>query len=78
MNGEHFTNFVRNVLLPHLNPFNGINPRSVVIVDNAAIHHVDQVLVDLIQSQAGAKQVSFHHTLPDLNPAGVFSQVKAS
>lgn len=29
MNGERFTNFVRSVLLPHLNPFNGINPRSV-------------------------------------------------
>ena len=44
---------MRNVLLPHLNPFNGVNPRSVVIMDNATVHHVDQV-VDLVERQAGA------------------------
>ena len=49
MNGERFSEFVRDVLLPHLNPFNGINPRSVVIMDNASIHHVDED-VDLIRS----------------------------
>ena len=26
MNGERFTKFVKDVLIPHLNPFNGINP----------------------------------------------------
>ena len=76
MNGERFSNFVRNVLLPHLNPFNGVNPRSVVIMDNAAIHHVDQV-VDLIERQAGAKLCFLPPYSPDLNPAGVFSQVKS-
>ena len=25
--------------LPQLMPFNGINPRSVVLLDNASIHH---------------------------------------
>ncbi len=40
-----------NDLLPNLLPFNGINPRSV---DNASIHHVDQV-IDLVENQAGAK-----------------------
>ena len=61
MNGERFKNFVRDVLLPHLNPFNGINPRSVVIMDNASIHHVEEV-IDLIEIQAGAKLCFFHHT----------------
>ena len=28
-------------LLPNLLPYNGINPRSVVILDNASIHHVE-------------------------------------
>ena len=77
MNGERFTKFVRNVLLPHLNPFNGVNPRSVVIMDNATIHHVDQV-VDLVEKQAGAKLCFLPPYSPDLNPAeGVFSQVKS-
>ena len=77
MNGEHFTTFVRNVLLLHLNPFNGVNPRSVVIMDNASIHHVDQV-VDLIERQAGAKLCFLPPYSPDLNPAeGVFSQIKS-
>ena len=77
MNGKRFTRFVRDVLLPHLNPFNGINPRSVVIMDNASIHHVEKV-TDLIENQAGAKLCFLPPYSPDLNPAeGVFSQVKS-
>ena len=53
MNGEQFSKFVRNVLLPHLNPFNGVNPRSVVIMDNVA----------------GAKVCFLPPYSPDLNPA---------
>ena len=77
MNGKRFTRFVRDVLLPHLNPFNGINPRSVVIMDNASIHHVEKV-IDLVENQAGAKMCFLSPYSPDLNPAeGVFSQVKS-
>ena len=32
--GEVFHNFVQTHLLPHLMPYNGINPHSVVILDN--------------------------------------------
>ena len=75
-NGEGFSEFVRNSLLPILLPFNNINPRSVVIMDNASIHHVREVS-DLIETQAGAR---LHHLplySPDFNPAeGVFSQMK--
>ena len=42
-NGDRFTHLVRNYLLPILLPFNGINPRSVCIMDNASIHHVEEV-----------------------------------
>ena len=39
-NGEKFTNFVTNCLLPVLL---WRNPRSVVIMENASIHHVDVI-----------------------------------
>ena len=61
---------MRNVLSPHLNRFNGVNPRSVVIMDNAASHHVDQV-VDPIERQAGAKLCLLPLYSLALNPAAV-------
>ena len=36
-------------LLPQLREFNGINPNSLVIMDNCSIHNVQKV-IDLIQS----------------------------
>jgi len=49
MNGIHnvylvegrdiFSNFVDKCLLPCSMPFNGTNPRSVVVMDSASIHH---------------------------------------
>jgi len=77
VNGEKFADFVRNSLLPCLNPFNGINARSVVVMDNASIHHVDEV-TDLIEAQANARLCFLPPYSPDLMPVeGVFSQVKA-
>ena len=69
--------FVENILLPHLLPFNGINLRSIVVMDNASIHHVEEV-TDLIEVQAGAKVCYLPPYSPDLNPVeGIFSQVKS-
>ena len=77
MNGDRFAKFVKDVLLPHLMPFNGINPRSVVIMDNASIHHVEEV-IDLIETQAGAQVMFLPPYSPDLNPVeGIFSQIKS-
>lgn len=77
VNGERFTDFIRTSLLPVLMPFNNINPRSVVIMDNASIHHVQEVS-HLIETQARAKLHFLPPYSPDLNPAeGVFSQVKS-
>ena len=76
VNGEKFEFFIRNYLLPVVMPFNGINPLSVVIMDNASIHHV-QSNVQLIEN-AGAKVLFLPPYSPDLNPLEpVFGKVKA-
>ncbi len=50
--------------------------RSVVVMDNASLHHVHEV-VDLIENQAKAKIIFLPPNSPDLNPAEeVFSKVK--
>ena len=41
--GDLFYDFVERRLLPQLLPFNGINGNSVVIMDNASIHHGPEV-----------------------------------
>ena len=54
VNGEKFEFFVRSCLLPILNEFNCTNPRSVVILDNASIHHIDKVS-KIIEDEAGCR-----------------------
>lgn len=50
VNADVFISFVENALLLILQPFNGSNPCSIVIMDNASIHHVDSVC-QLIKAQ---------------------------
>ena len=77
VNGMRFEQFVPNCLLPLLQPFNWSNERSVVILDNASIHHIDSV-VELIEDNAGARVMFLPPYSPDLNPLEeAFSQVKA-
>ena len=38
-----FFEFVRGSLLPTLQPFDGTNSHSVVVMDNCSIHHVNEV-----------------------------------
>ena len=40
VNGDTFCHFLEYDLCPKLQPFNGVNPNSVVVLDNASIHHV--------------------------------------
>ncbi len=47
VDADLFQDFVDESLLLKLNPFNGINPMSVVVMDNCAIHHVDHVVKSL-------------------------------
>ena len=76
VNGEIFLQFVQRCLLNIIKPFDGNNARSVVVLDNASIHHLDAV-VDLITA-AGALVRFLPPYSPDLNPIEeVFSKVKA-
>ena len=75
VNGDVFENFVRS-LFPILQPFNGSNPSSVVILDNALIHHLEQI-EDKITG-VGALIRFMPPYSPDLMPLEeAFSQVKA-
>ena len=75
VNSETFCTFLEQCLLPHLLPFNGVNPRSVVIMDNASIHHTDSV-VSLIE-EVGALVHYLPPYSPDMNPIEeTFSKVK--
>ena len=66
VNGDRFSHFIRTCLLLLLLPFNNVNPMSVVIMDNASIHHTENN-VQLIEN-TGAKLLFLPPYSPDLNP----------
>ena len=66
VDGDIFLQFVQKCLLNIIHPFHGNNARSVVVIDNASIHHVDTV-VELITA-AGALVRFLPPYSPDLNP----------
>ena len=68
MNGERFEEFLRTTVLPIIQPFNWTNHHSVIVMDNASIHHT-QGVINLIENQAGARLVFLPPYSPDLNPA---------
>ena len=75
VNGDIFYEFARRNLIPQLQPFNGINPHSVVIMDNCSIHHVSEI-VKMIEG-VGAMVHFLPPYSPDYNPIELaFSKVK--
>ena len=66
VDGNKFEEFVRSSLLPVLQPFNASNPNSVIVMDNASIHHVDGVSQLILQT--GALLHYLPPYSPDLNP----------
>ena len=77
VNGTIFLQFIQRCLLNIIKPFNGSNSKSVVVLDNASIHHLSSV-IDLITA-AGALVRFLPPYSPDLNPIEeAFSKVKAS
>ena len=75
VDGDDTYDFVTQCLLPHIQPFDGYNPHSVVILDNASVHHVPEV------SKAIENMGAIVHYLPpyspDYNPIEeLFSKVK--
>jgi len=76
VDGEMFSQFIELNLLPHLLPFNGINPNSIVVMDNASVHYNYKV-AQLIRS-VRALLVYLPPYSPDLNPIEeAFSAVKS-
>ena len=70
VNGDIF-NFVSSSLIPMMMPYNGVNSRSVLIMDNcSSVHHVN--------GRMFATACGYYHTVPpDFNPAEeAFSYVK--
>ena len=76
VDGDMFLHFVQSCLVPILQPFDGTNPRSIVIMDNASIHHVDKVCKAICQTGAILRYLPPYS--PDLQPLEeVFSKVKS-
>lgn len=59
---EHFIGQLSSVL----QPFNGVNPNSVIVLDNASIHHVNSVIEAI--DNTGAIVHFLPPYSPDLNP----------
>ena len=66
VDGEVFQQFLCQCVLPIILPFDGNNPWSVVVMDNASIHHLERVY-DIITG-IGARLVFLPPYSPDLMP----------
>ena len=72
--GDVFEQFVWCSILPHLMPFNGANQHSIVVMDNASIHHVDD-----ITANSGSRSLFLPPYSPDFNPIEeLFSKLKTT
>ena len=74
-NGDKFTDFILGTLIPEMQQFDGSNTRSVLLMDNCAIHHV--ISVREVLSDAGIIILFLPPYSPDLNPMEeLFSYIK--
>ena len=70
-----FYDFVTCHLIPNMHQYDGIAPKSVVILDNCSIHHVTEI-TDLFE-KAGIMVIYLPPYSPDFNPIeSAFSFVK--
>ena len=75
VDGDRFAHFVCHTLLPILQPFHGRSPHSVVVLDNASIHKMHEV-IELL-SGCGVIVKFLPAYSPDLNPIEeVFAEAK--
>ena len=75
--GDQFYDFLQRHLIQYTMPYNGVNPHSVVVLDNCAIHHTSEVTSTL--TEIGV----LVHFLPPYSPdfnliEEAFSKVKTS
>lgn len=76
VNGEIFEQFIVECVLPIILPFDGNNPRSVLVLDNASIHHLERI--EEIIGGVGARIIFLPPYSPDLMPLEeVFAKVKS-
>ena len=76
VNGDVFERFVCECILPIILPFDGNNPRYILEMDNASIHHLERI--EEIITGIGAKILFLPPYSPDLMPLEeVFSKVKS-
>ena len=66
VNGDVFEQFIVERVLPIILPFNGSNPRSILLLDNASIHHLERI--EEIITGVGAKILFLPPYRPDLMP----------
>lgn len=66
VDGERFLLWVKEKLVPVLGNYGQREPRSVVVLDNATVHHVEGI-VEAIE-EAGAKVVYTAAYAPEYNP----------
>jgi len=58
VSSDNFHDFVLSHLIAYLQPFDGHNPHSVVILDNASIHHTGPAVSAIEETGA---LVQFYH-----------------
>lgn len=76
VDGNVFYDFVRSCLIPNMHQYDGIAPKSIVVLDNCSIHHVFEV-TELFQ-QVGIMVIYLPPYSPDFNPIeSTFSYVKS-
>ena len=44
VDGEGFSSYIEQTIIPILQTFNGSNLQSILIMDTAAIHHIEEVI----------------------------------
>ena len=75
VDADKFFDFIRGTLIPNMQPFDGSNSKSIVIMDNCSIHHVEPVK-ELLQD-AGILLIFLPPYSPDYNPIEeTFSSIK--
>ena len=75
VDSDTFCDFIERVLLPHLMPFDGRNPNSVIILGNCSIHH-REIAVQMIRKVGGIVHFLPPYS-PDFNPVEeAFSKIK--
>ena len=63
---DKFADFVRGSLIPNMQPFDGMNHNSIVIMDNCKIHHSN--IVQKLLEDAGILCLYLPPYSPDYNP----------